>query len=107
MATIMNSDNGETTQGPTIPHRSIDEPRPIRVIVVGAGISGILTAIELQKRMLGLDITVYEKNEELGGTWWENRYPGCACGMYYQQRPELLLILLRYRYSCTLLSAIF
>jgi cation diffusion facilitator CzcD-associated flavoprotein CzcO len=23
---------------------------------------------------------VYEKNEDIGGTWLENRYPGCACG---------------------------
>ena len=77
----MESANGETTRGLAIPNRSVDEPRPLRVVVVGAGISGILAAIKLQERVQDLDITIYEKNEELGGTWYENRYPGCACGM--------------------------
>jgi cation diffusion facilitator CzcD-associated flavoprotein CzcO len=46
--------------------------------VIGAGMSGILAAIELQKAGLG-DLTVYEKADRLGGTWRENTYPGIAC----------------------------
>lgn len=61
--------------------RSVDTPRPLKVIVVGAGISGILAAIKLQESLELLDIVLYEKNQELGGTWFENKYPGCACGM--------------------------
>lgn len=61
--------------------RSVDTQRPLKVIVVGAGISGILAAIKLQESLELLDIVLYEKNQELGGTWFENKYPGCACGM--------------------------
>ena len=50
---------------------------PVRVAVIGGGMSGILCAIEL--RRLGIDFTVYEKAERLGGTWRENTYPGLAC----------------------------
>ena len=60
--------------------RSIDEARPMRVVVIGSGISGILASIRLRERVSNLELCVYEKNEDIGGTWLENRYPGCACG---------------------------
>ncbi len=63
-----------------IAERYVDAPRPLRVVVVGAGISGIISAIKLQESIQDLDLTIYEKNEDLGGTWWENHYPGLACG---------------------------
>ncbi|GAA6054351.1 hypothetical protein JCM3770_003330 [Rhodotorula araucariae] len=48
-------------------------------IVMGAGISGMATAIQI-KRKLGLDdVLVYEKTSDVGGTWNVNRYPGAAC----------------------------
>ncbi|KAK9852250.1 hypothetical protein MYU51_008649 [Penicillium brevicompactum] len=59
--------------------RAIDEHRPLRVIVIGAGISGILCCIRMNQRIPNLDLCVYEKNADIGGTWFENRYPGCAC----------------------------
>jgi cation diffusion facilitator CzcD-associated flavoprotein CzcO len=52
--------------------------RPLRFAVIGAGMSGILCAIELQKAGLH-DVTLYEKADRLGGTWRENTYPGIAC----------------------------
>ena len=61
--------------------RALDAPRPLKVIVIGAGISGILNAIKLPRAIEKLDLVIYEKNDGLGGTWWENRYPGVACGM--------------------------
>lgn len=45
------------------------------VVIVGAGMSGLLAAIRLGRA--GIPFTVVEKNEGPGGTWWENRYPGC------------------------------
>ncbi len=45
------------------------------VVVVGAGISGI--AIGAQLGRLGFPYTVIEKSAGVGGTWFENRYPGC------------------------------
>ncbi len=52
--------------------------RPLRFAVIGAGMAGILSAIEL--RQAGFDdVVVYEKADTLGGTWRENTYPGVAC----------------------------
>ena len=45
------------------------------VLVIGAGMSGILAAIKLKEA--GFAYTVVEKNPEVGGTWFENTYPGC------------------------------
>lgn len=47
-----------------------------RVVIVGAGMSGILAAIRL--KAAGLDFVIYEKNAAVGGTWLENVYPGCG-----------------------------
>lgn len=50
----------------------------MRVVVVGAGMAGILSAIKLREAGLG-DVVLYEKASRLGGTWRENTYPGIAC----------------------------
>jgi 4-hydroxyacetophenone monooxygenase len=46
-----------------------------RVVVIGAGMSGILAAIRLEQA--GIPYVVIEKNDGVGGTWLENSYPGC------------------------------
>jgi len=57
---------------------TVTDRRPLRVLVIGAGMAGVLAVIRL--RQIGLpDVTVYEKADRLGGTWRENRYPGVAC----------------------------
>jgi 4-hydroxyacetophenone monooxygenase len=48
----------------------------VHVLIVGAGISGMTAAKHL--RDLGVAHTVLEKNPTVGGTWTENRYPGCG-----------------------------
>ena len=48
--------------------------RSLRVIVIGAGMSGVLAARRL--RQAGIPCTVVEKNGDVGGTWFENTYPG-------------------------------
>ena len=48
----------------------------IDVLIVGAGASGICLAIKLDR--LGIPFRIIDKNPELGGTWFENRYPGCG-----------------------------
>ena len=50
-------------------------PADYRVMVIGAGMSGILAAIRLQDE--GIDYIIVDKNPEIGGTWYENTYPGC------------------------------
>lgn len=72
-----------------ISERCVDEPRPLKVIYIGAGISGIVGAIEFLKRIPDLELVIYEKNPEIGGTWYENRYPGCACGKFLSVAPTL------------------
>ncbi|MFN3217323.1 MAG: flavin-containing monooxygenase [Acidimicrobiales bacterium] len=47
----------------------------MRVAVIGAGMSGLLAAYRL--RQAGVEVVVIEKNPDLGGTWFENTYPGC------------------------------
>ena len=75
------------------------------VLIVGAGVCAIALAVALGH--LGIRYTIVEKNAELGGTWYVNRYPGCgvdtpnhsysysfgsrnAWTRYFCQREELL-----------------
>ncbi|KAJ4665953.1 hypothetical protein HRR87_008535 [Exophiala dermatitidis] len=62
-----------------IAERAIDAVRPLKLIYIGAGVSGILAAIRFRQAVPSLDLVIYEKNADVGGTWFENRYPGCAC----------------------------
>lgn len=50
-------------------------PSPVPVAIIGAGFGGIGAAVKLKKAGLH-DFTIFEKSEGLGGTWWDNRYPG-------------------------------
>ena len=51
-------------------------PSDFRVVVIGAGVSGMLAAIELAEA--GIEHVVLEKNDDVGGTWLENAYPGAG-----------------------------
>jgi cation diffusion facilitator CzcD-associated flavoprotein CzcO len=55
-------------------------PAPVRTraVVVGAGFGGIGAAISLRRAGF-TDVTVLEQADEVGGTWRDNTYPGCAC----------------------------
>ena len=46
-----------------------------KVLIIGAGMSGILSAIRLKQA--GIAFEIVEKNPDVGGTWYENTYPGC------------------------------
>lgn len=48
------------------------------VVIIGAGFAGLCMAIQLAKSGVR-SFTVLERGGDLGGTWRENRYPGCAC----------------------------
>ena len=50
--------------------------RPLRIICVGAGASGLCLAYKLQRSFNDYTLKLYEKNEGVGGTWLENSYPG-------------------------------
>lgn len=77
----------------------------MHVLIIGAGLSGIATAAYLSR--LGIAFTVVERNEDVGGVWWENDYPGAGVDTpthlysfsfrprrgwqrYYAKQPEIL-----------------
>jgi NAD(P)-binding Rossmann-like domain len=49
------------------------------VVIIGAGISGLCTAIDLLKRNNCKNFIILEKSGGPGGTWRDNKYPGCCC----------------------------
>lgn len=65
--------------GYEIRENPLSTPYRVSVVCVGAGVSGIAAAMCAQETLEDCDFTIYEKNGDLGGTWLENRYPGCAC----------------------------
>src|SRR5271156_6050374 len=48
------------------------------IVIVGAGFGGIGMGIALKKAGFS-DFVILEKSDDLGGTWHDNQYPGCAC----------------------------
>ncbi len=53
------------------------QPVQTRVLIIGSGFSGLGMGIALQQQ--GVDFLILEKADEIGGTWRDNTYPGCAC----------------------------
>lgn len=95
------------TQTYNISEQPAATPRKIRVIVIGAGASGLNFAREIYTKIPTAELALYDKNPEIGGTWYENRYPGVACDIpsinyqytwapspdwktYYSTGPEIL-----------------
>ena len=56
----------------------IHEPKHVKIICVGSGASGLLLAYKLQRSFNNFELVIYEKNEDISGTWLENTYPGCV-----------------------------
>ena len=56
----------------------MSEPQPVDIAIVGAGFSGLGMAIRLRAQGID-DFVILERNADVGGTWWANTYPGCAC----------------------------
>ncbi|KAK2002732.1 FAD/NAD(P)-binding domain-containing protein [Colletotrichum falcatum] len=59
--------------------RPIEADRKVRVICVGAGFSGIGSAIHLTEHVRDVDFQIYEAADDVGGVWHHNRYAGIAC----------------------------
>src|SRR3954454_5704386 len=53
------------------------QPTHTRAAVVGSGFAGIGASIVLSRA--GVDHVVLERADDVGGTWRDNRYPGCRC----------------------------
>jgi cation diffusion facilitator CzcD-associated flavoprotein CzcO len=105
--------------------------RSTRVAVIGAGQSGVVTAVQLQRAGYR-NFTVFERSAGPGGTWFDNRFPGCAVDVHshvysfafmpydwsrnYANQPEVLRYLEdtidqfgvrdRFQFGCTVESAV-
>ncbi|KIH86704.1 flavin-binding protein monooxygenase [Sporothrix brasiliensis 5110] len=74
------TDNVMSTPAYTVNEEPLGTARHLRIVGIGAGASGI-NMIRTLRLKLGKNYehVVYEKNTDVGGTWLENRYPGCRC----------------------------
>lgn len=96
---------GDDLRAPQWHADEIAPGRQFPVAIIGAGMSGILAAHRLQQA--GIPFCIYEKNDDVGGTWLENTYPGCRVDVtnhvysysfaqrndwpyYFSPQPELL-----------------
>lgn len=74
-STTGTTENGPTpTSLPPLWNHRVDDYRPMKVICIGAGFSGIVAGIRFPEKIPNLDFTIYEKNSDVGGTWLENKY---------------------------------
>lgn len=64
----------ENENGYRIKEQLCGTERPLRIIHLGAGASGICLAKFLPERLKNVSFTCYDKNADIGGTWLENRY---------------------------------
>jgi NAD(P)-binding Rossmann-like domain len=88
LASLKMGNTSSSAESPQVaPHDSeqgimdtvIENFRPMSVIVIGGGFSGIYCGVRIPQRLRNVKLTIYEKNAGVGGTWYENKYPGCAC----------------------------
>ncbi|TPX30591.1 hypothetical protein SmJEL517_g05874 [Synchytrium microbalum] len=54
-------------------------PALYKLVCIGAGCAGVYMAYRVPRALKDVSLVIYDKNPSLGGTWLENRYPGCAC----------------------------
>jgi cation diffusion facilitator CzcD-associated flavoprotein CzcO len=70
------STNGNATNGAAKPYQILEQTHSARskwkIICVGAGASGLYLAYSCEKRMKDYELTIYEKNADIGGTWLES-----------------------------------
>jgi cation diffusion facilitator CzcD-associated flavoprotein CzcO len=68
----------ETAQDRTAHAESAKKTPHVRVAIVGTGFSGLGLAIRLKQRGME-NFVILERANDIGGTWRDNTYPGCAC----------------------------
>ena len=61
-----------------VPANRLPSTDSVDVLIVGGGIAGLLTAVELRRAGVA-SFQIIEKGADFGGTWYWNRYPGIAC----------------------------
>ena len=71
-----------------ISEKEINRSRPLKVTHVAAKVSGIVGAIRFGKLVLDFEFVIYEKNPDVGGTWYENKHSGYTCGTHVRHVPH-------------------
>jgi hypothetical protein len=71
--------NGHSNGDVTIGEEPYGTKKRMRIALLGAGVSGLNFFKFAEEKLENVEIVCYEKNRDVGGTWLENRYPGCAC----------------------------
>jgi cation diffusion facilitator CzcD-associated flavoprotein CzcO len=66
-----------TVAEPTTERVAPKPPVHTGAVIIGTGFSGLGMGIALQRQ--GVDFVILEKADDVGGTWRDNSYPGCAC----------------------------
>lgn len=67
---------GKSTKDPQFEQPQLQAAaRKLKVLVIGAGMTGLLAGIRLTQA--GVPFEIVDKNADVGGTWFENTYPGC------------------------------
>lgn len=74
MSTSSNNNKPTEEQSYVVTEAPLGTRRHIRVIMVGASASGLNLARHMELHMDNFELVVYEKNADVGGTWFENRY---------------------------------
>ncbi|KAF7557068.1 hypothetical protein G7Z17_g899 [Cylindrodendrum hubeiense] len=98
MGDIANQTNGNFDEF-TIKDAPVENQRPLKVVIIGAGFSGIHSTIRITQRLRNIDLTVYETNEEISGVcyqfsfapnpYWSSLYaPGPEIRAYMQEVAE-------------------
>ena len=68
--------SGKSSKDPQFEQpKLVEAARKLSVLVIGAGMSGLLSGIRLAQA--GVPFEIVDKNADVGGTWFENTYPGC------------------------------
>lgn len=68
-----NRATGKEYENYTVSETPLGTPRSLRVITIGAGAAGLNMARHIELHMENVDHIIYEKNPEVGGTWYENK----------------------------------
>ncbi|KAK8845289.1 hypothetical protein IAR55_006002 [Kwoniella newhampshirensis] len=75
--------NGVHSKEPSVPY--IDSPnylysrKKLRIVVIGSGFAGIYFALRAAEKLKDVEVQIYERHNEVGGTWLANTYLGAAC----------------------------
>ncbi len=80
------SSHGSRSNHTSTPSEACKHDVEVKYLVIGGGISGICIGVYLKKHLnvtSSKDLVILERQNSIGGTWFSNKYPGCACDIPY------------------------